>query len=85
MNPGYIKLLRWLTIATALVMMVIFGHYWNVRKVALSILILYDLMLLLLSLCLLAMIMTDAGEKRKNINAIVFLIAGVLSLFFVFS
>lgn len=85
MDPRYARFIRWLTILAALAMLVISGHYWNGEKVHPGLLALYDMMILLMSVCVLGMIMWDASEKQKNIGAAVFLFAGMFLMFFVFA
>ena len=66
-------------------MLAVSGHSWNEDRVHPAVLVWFDMMLLLMSICVLAMIMWDAGEKQKNVSAALFLVAGILSMFFVFS
>ena len=84
--PGKIhKTMRGVAIACAVAMFVVAGHRWNLDKVHTPILYIFDFMILLLTIFIVAVLMDDATEARKNVNAGLLLGAGVLGLFFVFS
>ena len=80
----FLKLFRWVVIGASIVMLVTSGHYWNVEQVATKMLFWFDFIIALFSILLVAVLMTDVSDKRKNLNAIILLCAGILSLAFVF-
>lgn len=58
------------------------AHIWNRPWAGTGITSLYTLIIVLLFIFLIAMIMTDAGEKRKNFNAILLLVCSTGALLF---
>jgi hypothetical protein len=77
--------LRTVAISASISIVAVAAHIWNRPWRGTGITSLYTLIIVLLFIFLTAMIMTDAGEKRKNINAILLLAASLGSLLFAIS
>ncbi|VGO22528.1 hypothetical protein [Pontiella sulfatireligans] len=65
--------LRGAAIGSSIGIVGVAAHIWNRPWDGTGITSLYTLIIVLLFIFLIAMIMTDAGEKRKNFNAILLL------------
>ena len=77
------KRLRAISIVVSSGIIVAAGHLWNDPRTDERITSWYTIMILMLFFFLVAMIMQDASEKRKNFNAILILAVAVLSFAFV--
>ena len=69
--------------ALSLAMFVGAGHFWNIEKVFPATLYAFDFMFVLLAVFIGAIMMQDASEKRKNVTALLLVIASGLSVAFV--
>lgn len=77
-----VRFIRGMAIAIAVLIFVLSGHVWNTDKVHPPTVYAFDFMILLLTIFIVAVLMDDASERRKNIYTIVLIIvAGIMTAF----
>lgn len=74
-----------MAIALSVLVLVINGHVWNTDKVIAPTVYMYDFMLLMMTVFIVAVVMDDASERRKNIYTLILVVVAGLMTAFVLS
>ena len=75
---------RYAVIGASIVMMVVSGHAWNTSRIVPPALLAFDFFIAVMLVFVLAVLMEDASENKKNISAIAFFIAALGAMLYVF-